>query len=80
MKIILKTLAFCLCPKLEEIINTRDRLYKENIELRENLENLVNLQNRSLGEAVIKSPNFSQYSDADFSVKVFDLTTIPGKN
>lgn len=82
MKIIFRGLVLCLFPKLSEILNTRDRLYKENLELRERLEFLGNSTN-NLSEGVgIKSGIRSQCScaDAEFSVKVYDSETIPSKN
>lgn len=76
MRRVYKTLALFLFPKLKEILNSRDRLYKENIELKGRIEFLENSKNILLDAVVINSGNCSKY----FSVKVFDSKNIPGKN
>ncbi len=82
MKKILKTLVLSLFPQLAEILNARDRLNKENIELKRRIQILENSKNKIFEEFDIKSEDCFQYSlpDEDFSVKVFDFKTIPGKN
>lgn len=75
MRIVYKPLVLFLFPKLKEILNSRDRLYKENIELRGRIEFLENSQNILLDEVVINSDNCFKY----FSIKVFDSKNIPGK-
>lgn len=82
MKKVLKTLVLSLFPQLAEILNARDRLNKENIELKKKIQILENSKNKIFEEFDIKSEDYFQYSlpDEDFSVKVFDFKTIPGKN
>ena len=61
-----------LFPKLKETLNAHDRLYLENIDLRERIKVLENSYNR-LSECLTIKPS-------DFSIKVFNSKTIPGKN
>jgi hypothetical protein len=82
MKKIFKIFILNLFPKLKETLDDRDRLYLENIELRERIKILENSHNRLSECLTIKPEKIFQYADkpADFSIKVFDSKTIPGKN
>lgn len=82
MKRIVKKIALWLSTKLVEIVDTRDELYRENLELKERIKNLESSEDIPLADVVIKLENCFQhsYASSDFSVKVFDAKTIPGKN
>lgn len=82
MKKVLKKLTFYLLPKLGELIRVRDRLFKENNELRESIQILEVYNDGVFDRTTVRTEQCitSPATPMDYSVKVFDSKTIPGKN